>query len=112
KEARAELDALMRVLDDPTNTDRNTPFAQLGELLAEADSFDPLPHQNEVMECQYALSESVWQEATELRRSGELLAMGRSISCPVVAIHGDYDSHPAEGIQLPLSKVVQNFRFI
>jgi pimeloyl-ACP methyl ester carboxylesterase len=29
-----------------------------------------------------------------------------------VAIHGDYDPHPAEGVREPLSKVLKDFRFI
>ena len=37
--------------------------------------------------------------------------MGRRIQCPVVAIHGDYDPHPSEGITIPLSRVVKGFRF-
>jgi pimeloyl-ACP methyl ester carboxylesterase len=51
-------------------------------------------------------------DAVELRRSGELLKLGRQIQCPVVAIHGDYDPHPHEGIKKPLSTVLGNFRFI
>jgi len=31
---------------------------------------------------------------------------------PVTAIHGDYDSHPAEGVRLPLFSVLKNFQFI
>jgi pimeloyl-ACP methyl ester carboxylesterase len=30
----------------------------------------------------------------------------------VVAIHGDYDPHPTEGVREPLSKVLKDFRFI
>ncbi len=47
-----------------------------------------------------------------MRRSGKLLEMGREITSPVVAIHGDYDSHPAEGVEKPLSAVLTDFRFI
>ena len=48
----------------------------------------------------------------ELRRNGKLLELGEYIRCPVVAIHGDYDPHPAEGVQTPLSAILKNFRFI
>ncbi|MCX6689200.1 MAG: alpha/beta hydrolase [Methanoregula sp.] len=48
----------------------------------------------------------------QLRKSGDLLAYGRQITCPVVAIHGDYDPHPEDGIRIPLSRVVRDFRFI
>jgi pimeloyl-ACP methyl ester carboxylesterase len=54
----------------------------------------------------------VWTEAAELRRSGELLQLGKLIKCPVVAIHGDYDPHPAEGVQKPLSAILKSFSFI
>jgi hypothetical protein len=54
----------------------------------------------------------VWQEAAELRRSGALLELGRTIRCPVVAIHDDYDPHPAEGISTPISRIVKDFRFL
>ena len=30
----------------------------------------------------------------------------------MVAIHGDYDSHPAEGVEKPLSAILNDFRFI
>jgi pimeloyl-ACP methyl ester carboxylesterase len=30
----------------------------------------------------------------------------------VVAIHGDYDPHPAEGVRKPLTEVLEDFRFI
>jgi pimeloyl-ACP methyl ester carboxylesterase len=47
-----------------------------------------------------------------MRQSGELLALAGQIRCPVVAIHGDYDPHPAEGVQEPLSATLGHFRFI
>ncbi len=112
KEERARFDKLSKALDDPTNSDRNTTFAQLGELISKADVFDALPRENDVIEVDAALFESVWQDATQMRSSGELLKLGRKIHCAVVAIHGDYDSHPAEGISAPLSRVVSDFRFM
>jgi pimeloyl-ACP methyl ester carboxylesterase len=30
----------------------------------------------------------------------------------VVAIHGDYDPHPADGINIPLSNALPDFRFV
>jgi len=47
-----------------------------------------------------------------LRRSNRLLELGRKIRCPVVAIHGDYDPHPAAGVKEPLSRVLRDFRFV
>jgi pimeloyl-ACP methyl ester carboxylesterase len=103
---------LMVTLDSPSIKDKNSPFARLGELIFKADSYDPLPHDNEVLEYQYNLHQRVWKQALELRRSGELLEMGRKINCPVLAIHGDYDPHPYQGIKGPLSCTLKDFRFV
>ena len=46
------------------------------------------------------------------RKSGNLLQLGKQIICPVVAIHGDYDPHPAEGVKDPLSRILKNFRLV
>lgn len=40
------------------------------------------------------------------------MALAKQIKCPVVAIHGDYDPHPAEGVQDPLSAALERFRFV
>jgi pimeloyl-ACP methyl ester carboxylesterase len=47
-----------------------------------------------------------------LRKSGELLRIAGNINCPVVAIHGDYDPHPAEGVSKLLSNAIRDFKFI
>jgi pimeloyl-ACP methyl ester carboxylesterase len=67
---------------------------------------------SEVIEYRYDIYENVWKQAQELRTSGGLVALGKHIHCPVVAIHGDYDPHPADGVKIPLSRVIKNFRFI
>ena len=54
----------------------------------------------------------VWKEAETLRISGKLIDTISSIKCPVVAIHGDYDPHPAEGVKKPLARILNDFRFI
>ena len=40
------------------------------------------------------------------------MALCKRIQCPVVAIHGDHDPHPAEGVREPLHRVLKSFRFI
>ena len=112
EEGRAEALSLMEALNNPAIGDKNTPFARLGKLIGEADSYDPLPYDSEVLECQYDIYQNVWKQASELRSSGKLLELGKKIQCPVVAIHGDYDPHPSEGVKGPLSRVLKDFRFI
>ena len=89
-------------------------LARIGVLLSKTDSFDRLPNppgekNPEPDEAQYG---SIWKEAEELRRSGLLLETGKAIQCPVVAIHGDWDPHPAEGVQKPLGRVLKDFKFV
>jgi pimeloyl-ACP methyl ester carboxylesterase len=112
KEERAEALSLMRTLNDPSVADKNTLMARLGKLLSKADSYDPLPHDDEILECQYDVFQGVWGQAEQLRSSGKLLELGRVIHCSVVAIHGDYDPHPAAGVVEPLSRVLKDFRLV
>jgi pimeloyl-ACP methyl ester carboxylesterase len=111
-EERIRLDELTRALDDPAKADKNAIFTELGELIGKAYDFDPLPQEKNELESQYEHYQGVWQEAVEMRSSGELLEAGKNILCPVVAIHGDYDPHPAEGVRAPLSRVLKDFRFL
>ena len=104
--------SLMQTLNDPSIADKNMPLARLGKLLSKADSYDPLPHDDEVLECRYDIYQGVWERASELRSSGKLLELGKRIQCPVVAIHGDYDPHPSAGVIEPLSRTLKDFRFI
>jgi len=103
---------LIEALSNPDTVNKNEVFGEFAALFARADAYDPLPNDREAIEAQYDAGQQVWQEAEALRRSGELLEMGKQITCPVVAIHGDYDSHPAEGVERPLSRVLRDFRFV
>lgn len=109
---RKEVLSLTETLNDPAIADKNTPLARLGKLLSRADSYDPLPHDDQILECRYDIYRGVWGQASELRSSGKLLGLGKSIRCPVVAIHGDYDPHPSEGVVGPLSRTLKDFHFI
>ena len=109
---RAEVFSLSAALDDPAVTNKSTIMARLGTIIAKADAYEPLLHEREQLECQYQIHRRVWAEADALRRSGELLALGTKITCPVVALHGDYDPHPAEGVSEPLARVLTDFHFV
>jgi pimeloyl-ACP methyl ester carboxylesterase len=106
------VDSLSRTLDDTNATDKNRVFAELGNHISRADSFDPLPHESEIIVFQYDIYRSVWKDTQKMRTSGRLLALGKQIHCPVLAIHGDYDPHPAAGVRDPLSGVLEDFTFI
>ena len=112
RQAGSEVVSLMTALEDPATPDKDALFARLGRLMAKVDSYDPLSQESDILEYRYDIYKGVWPQAAELRRSGRLLELGERIRCPVVAIHGDYDPHPAAGVKEPLSRVLKDFRFI
>ncbi|MBE0481613.1 MAG: alpha/beta hydrolase, partial [Dehalococcoidia bacterium] len=107
---REDALSLLQRLEDPGHPDKNTLMARLGELLAAADSYDALPCDSEIVEYRHDIYKRVWEQAAKLRRSGKLLRLGEKIKCPAVAIHGDHDPHPGEGVRRPLSRVLKDFR--
>jgi pimeloyl-ACP methyl ester carboxylesterase len=112
---RQEYLHLSTNMNDPAVRNKNSFFARFGKLMSDADSFDlesMLKINPEHCHDCYDLNKRVWEEADYLRRSKKLLKMGKDIHCPVVAIHGDYDPHPYEGVKKPLSQTLENFRFI
>jgi pimeloyl-ACP methyl ester carboxylesterase len=109
---RTEAQTLIAQMDDPAVQDKDQVLARLGILLSHADAFDPVPYVDEAFHSQYEVFRGVWDEASELRRKGVLIQMAHAIRCPVIAIHGDYDPHPAQGVDEPLSRECPDFRFI
>ncbi len=112
EEERAEVESLYEIMDDPAAKNRSQAFARFGALFSKADAYDPIKHESEAIDFDPDIFQSVWEEAAQLRRSGELLELGKRIKCSVTAIHGDYDPHPAGGVKKPVSAIVKNFRFI
>ncbi|MFH1435974.1 MAG: alpha/beta hydrolase [Pseudomonadota bacterium] len=109
---REEVDCLIQFIHNPAAEEKNRAMERLGELITKADAFDPMAREPEAVDYRADIFMSVWREAAELRRSGRLLELAGKIQCPVVAIHGDYDPHPAEGVREPLTGVLENFRFV
>ena len=112
REEREEVEALGEVLKNPDAKDKNQALERFGELFSGADAYDPITDESAVIDYSAEIYQSVWKEAAELRRSGELLELGPQIECPVVAIHGDHDPHPVEGVQGPLSVALASFELI
>lgn len=114
-EERTEFELIIRALGDPATEGKDTLLTRLGALASKTDEYDPIieePPESNSVGSQGDIFHGVWKDAAEMRRSGKLLELGKHIKCPVIAIHGDYDPHPAEGVQKPLSAVLESFRFI
>ena len=99
KEERKEAVSLMEALNDGLSKNKEELMKRFGKLISKSDSFNPMKHGDELVECRYDIHKKVWEEASKLRSSGKLLEYAKKIKCPVVAIHGDYDPHPWEGIK-------------
>ena len=112
EEERTEIESLIQILNDPEAKRKKDAFMRFGALFSKADAYDPETLDSEVIDFQADIFQSVWGDAAELRRSGKLLELAKQIQCPVTAIHGDFDPHPARGVQEPLSAVLKDFRFI
>lgn len=110
--ARLEAQRLLGLLEAAPETGEENALARLGEILSSADAYDPLPGACEPVEVQMHIYQRVWEQAVELRRSGELLRCAATVQCPVTAIHGDFDPHPWQGVKEPLEKVLPSFEFV
>ncbi len=111
-EERTEAEALMESLENPAVIKDTAMIQRFGELMSKSASFRPIAAKSELIDFQPDVFTGVMEEALALRKSGALLELGRAISCPVVALHGDYDPHPHRGVSEPLSRIVGNFRFV
>jgi len=112
KEEIEEVISLMAGLNDSATENKITAFKRFGALFSKADAYDSIMFEFEVTVYRPDIFQSVWKDAAELRKSGELLELAKHIKCPVLAIHGDYDPHPAEGVNKSLSAILKSFRFI
>lgn len=110
-----EWQAINRALSDPVARDKDALLARLGILASMTDTYDRIVTASEASDSikpRGAVFQSVWATTAEWRRNRKLMELGRHIQCPVVAFQGDYDPHPAEGVQKPLSAVLKDFRFV
>lgn len=112
EEDKMEAGSLSEILENPALEDKGAAFARFGKILSKADAYNPIAYESEIIDWRFDIFEGVWKDAAELRKSGKLLEIAKRITCPVVAIHGDYDPHLAEGVQKPLSASLKDFKFV
>jgi pimeloyl-ACP methyl ester carboxylesterase len=110
----AEYDRAVAVLADASAPDKTDAARRLGVLLAGVDDFAPLPVDARAFDSVDTTGlafGAIWPEVARMREDGDLLALAPHIRCPVVAIHGDHDPHPADGVEVPLIGTVPDVRF-
>ena len=109
-EERGEAESLMaRITGASVRADAD--LKRFGELMSVADAYAPLPGRGNPLPSNQEIYNRVWSEASKMRSSGELLRLAGQVECPVVAIHGDHDPHPAASIGR-LAGVFSEFRFV
>lgn len=87
------------------------PMDRFFQLLEKADSHDPVDAPAPRIDYDPAIHKSVWTEAARLRETGALLEIVARIRCPVIALHGAEDPHPADGVRAPLQSALTAFDF-
>jgi pimeloyl-ACP methyl ester carboxylesterase len=90
---------------------RAAALAEVDRLFGRVDSWDPTTLDVGALADRPDVYDAVWHEVRAMRVSGELVALGTRIRCPVLGIHGDYDTHPADGVRRPLEPVLADFRW-
>ena len=109
-EDRKEAERLISEIE--SGNGNNEVLKAFGYLMTKADSYDYDENVQDTVVLDMEVYQSVWREAAKLRDSNELIHCAEGIRCPVVAIHGEYDSHPVDGVEKPLSEKLRDFRMI
>ena len=112
---KVEYQALLTQLNDPETRNEREVYARLGALASKAEAYDPLPvgsTGDDLVDSEGRRYYDLLNVGLQMRREGALLELAHRVKCSVVAIHGDYDSHPAEGVAAPLSAALPDFRMI
>lgn len=103
---------LFEILNDPNASFRKEALQEFGSLMAKSDAYSPISLENETLDFQPDVFGKCMNELTHIRNTGALLDIGKTITCPVLAIHGMQDPHPHEGVEEPLRKTISNFKFV
>jgi pimeloyl-ACP methyl ester carboxylesterase len=102
---RAEMVTLQNLLDDPKVSEKSALFRRYGRLFDKTENYDVEPETWDSFETDPAIFDLIWPEAATMRSNGELLRQASRVT-PVLAIHGEHDPSPAEGVREPLARVL------
>ncbi len=79
---------------------------------SDTDNFCALPGSSgDMLYFDEAQHIALMNEISAIREQGRLLRTARSVTCEVLAIHGEYDPHPDEGVSGPMAGK-ENFRMV
>lgn len=99
---KTEYDRLMNAFLSTETSHKDDVMAEFGSLMAQLDTFEFEGHEDSTIgETSFHMFQSIWNEAANLRKTGELLETMKDIAVPIHVIQGDYDSHEIKGILEP-----------
>lgn len=110
KSERKEAETLISIINSNDATRSN--LKQFEELMAIADSFDYMNEGDECIDLNIEIHNSIWLEASNMRKDRELINCADNVKCPVIAFHGENDPHPIVGVEKPLSLRLADFKMI
>jgi pimeloyl-ACP methyl ester carboxylesterase len=111
---RVEFNELLKRLNSDKEGEKDGLLKRLGEIVNKSDNYCVFEIDTDKKDCLPVEGDkysAIWEEAAALRESGKLLGLADGVSCPVVAIHGEHDPHPIDGVKLPLENKVKDFNF-
>ena len=97
KDERQEFNKIILELNSSDEDTRNKKLTRLGQLASVTDDYNPMKKSSDdgvQVKDSGEIYQKVWGEAAELRKQGQLIESIKIITCPITALHGDYDPHP------------------
>ena len=112
-ETRRRYETVKRELETAEAEDADRLMKEWGDIIFDADVYDPLTRDLEVLEVQHELHKKVWADFVALRDCpGFLKAEFTKIAVPTVVVHGEFDPHSIEGIRPFLENCLRVVSFL
>lgn len=105
-EEKSYFDTLMKELNSDDLSTKNAIMKKFGALMGKLDTYEYIENENaSVGQGDFMIYNSIWPEASSLRRTGQLLDITKHLSVPLHVIQGEYDSHNIKGILEPFNQM-------
>jgi len=111
---RLQYDELPTQIEMATGPEKEALLARLGELAGKADNYcvDETPeNREEGFSLNAAQYQSIWIEASRMRKEGYFRNIASGIRVPIRIIHGDNDPTPIQGVVEPIKNCVEDLKW-
>ena len=93
------------------SAERDRVLAEMGLLATEAQSFDPLGHEENELPADAQGHHETWQDVLRLQQQGIEPAAFGTIRAPVLLLHGENDPHPGAAIRDTLRRFIPQLEY-